>query len=229
MVGLTHDTLVIGTQVCLRLEELHPKGRMEIPNSKVVQIKEDAIYIQTPVIDSRHLEGRRVDILWEKGMCMYCLSSTVQKCIQGKDTMLVVSLTDMLRCIDKRHYFRLKGPIYIEFRPQGFSGLFMSVQGKDISGKGIRFLTNYPLMTGQKLEMLIEVPIFPYLDASVLGEVACVEGQEGEEGCLIDVRFLHIDPIGSKRLFKYILDEQQPLEFKMNEDKEALRFWFSLC
>ena len=192
-------------------------------------VKKDGIYIHTPIIESRYLEGRRVDILWEKGMCLYCLSSKINKCIQKKDTMLVINPSDMLRSIDKRRYFRLKSPIHIEFRPQGINGLFISAEGKDVSGGGIRFLSNYPLELGQRLEMLVEVPIFPYLDVSVFGEVVRLEKLKNIDGCQVGVRFLDIDPIGRKRLFKYILDEQQPLRFKDDVERESLRLWFALC
>ncbi|MBN2372203.1 PilZ domain-containing protein [bacterium] len=229
MTGSINSRLVIGSQVCLRLEELHPKGRMEIPNGEVSNIEEDGIYIHIPVIDSKYLEGRRVDILWEKGMSIYCLSSKISKCIQKEDTMLVINPSDTLRSIDKRRYVRLKKPIRIEFRPTGNDGLFISAEGKDVSGGGVRFFSRYPLELGQNIEILIEVPIFPYLDTTAYGEVVRMERLKNAEGCQVGVRFLEMDHIGRKRLFKYILDEQQPLSLKDEKLMESLRLWFALC
>lgn len=228
MTKAANKRLAIGNQVCLRLEGLHPKGRMEIPNGDVIGVKEDGIYIDIPIIDSKYLEGRRVEILWEKGMCLYCLSSTINKCVQNEGTMVVVGPSDRFRTIDKRRYFRLQQPIHIEFKPKDYRGLFISAEGNDVGGGGIRFLTKYPLTCGQQLEMLLEVPIFPYLDISVLASVIKVERGKEKEGNQVGVHFMDIEPMERKRLLKYIMDDQQPLKDKKEEDRRDLRFWFCL-
>ena len=227
MAKATSQKLTIGNHVCLRLEGLHPKGRMEIPNGDVIRIMKDGIYINIPVIDSKYLEGRKVEIIWEKGMCLYCLSSIINKCIQKKDTMLVVDPSDRLRSIDKRRYFRLQRPIHVEFKPMGYRGLFAGAEATDVSGGGVRFSTKYPLTQGQQLEMLLEVPIFPYLDVSAIGQVVRIEKLKNKEGAQVGINFTEIEPMGRKRLLKYIMDEKQPLEDKEAEKKD-LRVWFSL-
>jgi len=227
MVEAPSNKLAIGNEVCLRLEELHPKGRMEIPHGDVTRIKDDGIYIHIPVIEGKYLEGRRVEILWEKGASLYCLSTTIRKCFQDRDTVLVVSPSKQLRSINKRRYFRLESPIHLEFKPKECQGLFISAEGKDLSGGGVRFLTEYPLTQGQVLDMLIEVPIFPYLDISVIGEVVRLERLKGKEGIQVGVNFTDIEPIGRKRLLKYILDEMQPLK-KRKDEAMDVRYWFSL-
>ena len=227
MAGAPRNMLAIGNDVCLRLEELHPKGRMEIPHGDVTRIKHDGIYIHIPVIESKYLEGRRVEILWEKGASLYCLSTTIRKCLQEQDTLLVVSPSKQLRSINKRRYFRLEHPIHIEFKPEEYRGLFISAEGQDLSGGGVRFLTEYPLTQGQALDMLIEVPIFPYLDISVSGKVVRLERLKGREGIQVGVDFTDIEPMGRKRLLKYILDEKKPLK-KRNEEVMDVRYWFSL-
>jgi len=228
MAGATHLKLAIGNQVCLRLEGLHPRGRMEIPHGDVILIKKDGIYINIPIIDSKYLEGRKVEILWEKGMCLYCLSSTINKCIQEQETTVVISPSDQIRSIDKRHYFRLESPIHIEFKPTGYRGLFIAAEGKDISGGGIRFITKYPLKQGEQLEMLLEVPIFPYLDVSALGQVVRVEKLKKTDGSQIGVHFMDMEPMGRKRLLKYIIDEKQPLKEKKEDKEKDLKLWFCL-
>ncbi len=229
MIGLMDKTLVIGKEVSLRLEDLHPKGRMEVPYCKVNNINEEGIFINTPFIESRYLQGRKVEILWENEMFLYCLSSNIKRCVQANDTTLLIDHDGILRSIDERRYFKLKNSINIEFRPFDSDGLFASAEVLDVGGGGIQFLTSYPLVRGQKVEMLIEVPIFPYLDISAIGEVIIIKRFREIEGSQIGVCFLEIDPIGKKRLFKYILDEQQPLKFKEELDKADLKFWFSLC
>jgi c-di-GMP-binding flagellar brake protein YcgR len=219
--------LTMGHQVCLRLEGLHPKGRMEIPNGNVVGIEEDGIYINIPIMDKKYLEGRSVEILWENGMCLYCLSSTINKYVNKDDSMIVVSPSYRLRSIDRRRYFRLQQPIHIEFKPKDYKGLFISAEGKDVSGGGARFLTKYLLDCGQQLEMLLEVPIFPYLDVSALASVVSVEKRKKTGSTQVGVHFIDIEPMGRKRLLKYIMDEHQPLNDK-EEEKRDLRFWFCL-
>ena len=227
MAGAKCEKLAIGNQVCLRLEGLHPRGRMEIPHGYVTLIEKDGIYINIPVIDSKYLEGRLVEVLWERGMCLYCLRATIHRCIQKKDTIIVISPSDQLRSIDKRHYFRLQTPIHIEFKPRGYKGLFIAAEGKDISGGGVRFITKYPLNNGQQLEMLLEVPIFPYLDVSALGQVIRVDNLKNIDGLQVGIHFIDMDPMGRKRLLKYILDEKQPLSDKKEEEKD-LKLWFCL-
>lgn len=227
MTKAAHKKLTIGNQVCLRLEGLHPKGRMEIPNGDVAGIEEDGIYINIPIMDNSYLEGRRVEILWEKGMCLYCLSSTIDKYVNKDNSMIIVSPGNRFRSIDRRRYFRLQQPIHIEFRPKDYRGSFISAEGKDVSGGGMRFLAKYPLNCGQQLEMLLEVPIFPYLDVSALASVVSVNRQKKTDNTKVGVHFIDIEPIGRKRLLKYIMDEKYPLKDK-EEEKRDLRFWFCL-
>ena len=219
--------LDIGNEVCLRLEGLHPKGRMEIPNGEVRGIGEKGIYINIPVMDRSYLEGRSVEILWEKGMCLYCLSSTIDEYVSKDDSMIIVNPSDRFRSIDRRRYFRLQQPIHIEFRPRDYRGSFISAEGKNVSGGGMRFLAKYPLECGQQLDMLLEVPIFPYLDVSALASVVRVERHKKTDNTHVGVHFLDIEHIGRKRLLKYIMDEQNPLKDK-EEEKTDLRFWFCL-
>lgn len=229
MTKAAHIRLTIGDQVCLRLEDLHPKGRMEIPNGDIDRIEEDGIYINIPIMDKNYLEGRSVEILWEKGMCLYCLSSKINKYFTKDDSMIVVSPSDSLRSIDRRRYFRLQQPIHIEFKPKDHKGSFISAEGKDVGGGGARFHTKYPLDCGQQLEMLLEVPIFPYLDISALASVVSVERRKKTYNTQVGVHFIDIEPMGRKRLLKYIMDEQQPLNDKEEEEeKRDLRFWFCL-
>ncbi|MGA1839431.1 MAG: flagellar brake protein [bacterium] len=227
MTKATQQMLTIGHRVCVRLEGLHPKGRMEIPNGDIDRVEKDGIYINIPIMDKNYLEGRRIEILWEKGMCLYCLSSTIDRYINKDDSVIVVKPSDRLRSIDRRRYFRLQQPIHIEFKPKDYKGLFINAEGKDISGGGARFLTQYPLDCGQQLDMLLEVPIFPYLDVFALASVVSVEKRKKTDSALVGVHFIDMEPIGRKRLLKYIMDEQQPLNDK-EEEKRDLRFWFCL-
>lgn len=228
MIQLQSKSLEIGTEVCLRLEELHPKGRMEIPNCIVNEIKDDGIYLYAPHIESRYMEGRNVELLWEDETSFHCMTTKINRCIHNPDTQLIIEPSDLLRSIDERRYFRLKHPINIEFRPLGSDSLFTCGEGIAIGGGGIQFISNFPLKQGQKVEILIEVPIFPYLDIQISGEVIMVKRFKDLEVTQIGVCFLEIDPMGKMRLFKYILDEQQPINF--SEEKNAgFNYLFSLC
>ena len=70
-----------------------------------------------------------------------------------------------------------------------------------MSGGGMRFLAKYPLECGQQLDMLLEVPIFPYLDVSALASVVRVERHKKTDNTHVGVHFLDIEHIGRKRLF----------------------------
>ena len=96
-----------------------------------------------------------------------------------------------------------------------------------MSGAGIRFFAKYPLECGQQLDMLLEVPIFPYLDVSALASVVSVEKRKKTDTAQVGVHFIDIEPMGRKRLLKYIMDEQQPL-YDKEKEKRDLRFWFCL-
>jgi len=51
---------------------------------------------------------------------------------------------------------------------------------------------------------------------------------ELDRGSQVGVHFMDIEPMGRKRLLKYIMDEQQPLKDKKEEEKRDLRVWFCL-
>ena len=192
---LTKDQKVI-----LRLTESHANGRLEIPNAKIDSINKKLINIEIPFESFDMFTGREINILWETYNSFYCLNSTVQKFKESRaHPLLQVEYTDRFECIEKRRYIRLDEPLELNFAPEGDSK-FISSKTIDVSGGGIQFPSPVKLKGGQKLDMILELPIFPYLDIMIKGEVVWVDEN------VVGVNFIHIDEADQNRLIKYILD-----------------------
>ncbi|MGA1868506.1 MAG: flagellar brake protein [bacterium] len=195
------DYLTKDQKVILRLAESHPSGRLEIPNATIESINNKNIKIQIPFESYDMFTGREINILWEKYNSFYCLNSTVKKFTKNTLPLLQVEFTDRFECIEKRRYIRLDEPLELNFAIEG--GLnFLSAHTIDVSGGGIQFFCPIDLREGQKLEIILEMPIFPYLDIMAKGEVVWVDDH------VVGVNFIQIDEADQNRLIKYILEKQ---------------------
>lgn len=196
---LDKDQLVI-----LRLTEPHPKGRLEIPNAKIDSINNESIYIEIPPMPYDMFTGRGINILWEKYNSFYCLNSVVQKFIQEAPARLQVEYSDRLECIEKRRYIRLDDPLQLTFAVNGIPNFF-SAQTVDISGGGIKFISPVRLNIGQQLEIILELPLFPYIDIMTRGEVIWVDRDK------TGINFIQINSADQKRIIQYILERRSSL------------------
>lgn len=83
----------------------------------------------------------------------------------------------------------------------------------NISGAGIRFLSNGPLTVGERVELRIALPISPLSKVSVLSEVVRTDqvAADGEAGWQIALKFLVINEYDRDVLINYIFAREREL------------------
>ena len=82
---------------------------------------------------------------------------------------------------------------------------------KDISGGGVRFLSDTKINPGSIIEIKLELPMYPYCisaEAEVL-EAKLIKDQDGKEKFEHRVKFINIDEDEREDLIKYLFERQR--------------------
>lgn len=94
---------------------------------------------------------------------------------------------------------------------------------EDISAGGILFRGKRGLNLGQKLKLILEIPIFLGIEIEALGEAVNLPTPEEEGVSLAGIKFLYIAEEDKELLVKYIFDRQRDDLKKRRQRKPTWR------
>lgn len=109
--------------------------------------------------------------------------------------------------VEQRKFVRLHAPLGVHYRIIQKNKKTREVSSwlKNISGGGVRIVTQHPLKTGELLHLKIQIPHLEEPTEAV-GEVVWVNsnGKDGQQIHEAGIRFCDVDPAELNKILEYV-------------------------
>jgi len=216
---LVKEVINIGEKIEVVLQE-RTDGDPKACFSMVQDVpQDDELLITMPMLRGEPVVlsiGQRVKINFfrERGQ-FYFEAEVIDRQRTETVHLIRVKQTSPIHRLQRRSFYRLKIKLPILFRlidenESGSSG-YIKAYTADISGGGMKLLTNENLQPGQQIECRISIGEEDLLDLNglVVRVVPCVEGNHKFE---VGIKFVNIFESDRDRLIRFIFQQQRWLK-----------------
>jgi c-di-GMP-binding flagellar brake protein YcgR len=186
--------------------------------TRIEEIEESFIAVGAPFIKGDLIPlrvGTRLKLLFWDEVSAYSFSTRIKQRIADPIHMFVLEMPNSISKVQRRNYVRVTAIYPITFRPVTQEALSDSYKGTtmDISGGGIRFLTEEQLEKGSLLNVQLELPKKDLQTLVRVCRAEKVEDSNPQRYC-VTAEFHEIPERDRDRVIRCIFDIQRAMRKK---------------